>query len=109
MGISTKKHIETAILIGLVQKGQNQKETEDYLDELEFLTLTSGAKTQRRFTQRMDMANPTTFVGKGKLNEIAQYIKEHCIDMAIFDDDLTPSQLRNIEKQLECKILDRSN
>ena len=109
MGISTKKHIETAILIGLVQKGQNQKETEDYLDELEFLTLTSGAKTQRRFTQRMDMANPTTFVGKGKLNEIAQYIKEHCIDMAIFDDDLTPSQLRNIEKQLVCKILDRSN
>jgi GTPase len=109
MGISTKKNIETAILIGLVQKGQNQKETEDYLDELEFLTLTSGAKTKYRFTQRLDMANPTTFVGKGKLSEIEHYIKEHCIDMAIFDDDLTPSQLRNIEKQLECKILDRSN
>jgi len=109
MGLNTKKSIEKAILIGLVQRGQNLKETEEYLNELEFLTLTSGAKTYKRFIQRLDLPNPKTFVGKGKLNEIEQYIKEYCIDMAIFDDDLTPSQLRNIEKQLQCKILDRSN
>ena len=109
MAISTKKHKEKAILIGLVQKGQNQKDTEEYLDELEFLTLTSGAKTIKRFTQNLTIANPTTFVGKGKLNEIKEYVKDNEIDLVIFDDDLTPSQLRNIERALACKILDRSN
>ena len=79
------------------------------MDELAFLALTSGAKTLARFTQSLHIANPKSFVGKGKLNEIKSYVKENKIDLVIFDDDLSPSQLRNIERALEWKILDRSN
>jgi GTP-binding protein HflX len=100
---------EKAVLVGLNYTKQSVSQTQEYLDELAFLALTSGAKTISRFTQSLHIANPKTFVGKGKLSEIKSFIIEHCIDLVIFDDDLTPSQLRNIERELECKILDRSN
>ncbi len=100
---------ENAVLVGLNYTKQSVAQTQEYLDELAFLALTSGAKTLARFTQSLHIANPKSFVGKGKLNEIKSYVKENEIDLVIFDDDLSPSQLRNIERALECKILDRSN
>ena len=100
---------EKAVLVGLSYTKQSVNQTLEYLDELAFLALTSGAKTIKRFTQSLHIANPKTFVGKGKLIEIRDFIKENEIDLVIFDDDLSPSQLRNIERALECKILDRSN
>ncbi len=81
---------------------------EEYLDELAFLAETSGARTKKKFTQKLDKPDVTYFVGKGKLDEIKAYVHEHEIDMVIFDDDLSPSQVRNIENKLKCKILDRS-
>ena len=84
-------------------------QTKEFLEELAFLALTSGAKMVKKFTQSLNVSHHKTFVGKGKLIEIEHFVKENEIDLVIFDDDLTPSQLRNIEKQLCCKILDRSN
>ena len=107
--ISTAPKKEKAILIGLILKNQLKEEADEYLDELQFLALTSGAHTIKVFIQKMDTPHPATFVGKGKINEIKQYVKENEIDMAIFDDDLEATQIRNIERILECKILDRSN
>jgi GTP-binding protein HflX len=101
--------LEKAVLVGINYSYQTNDQTKEFLDELAFLALTSGAKTTQRFTQSLKIAHSTTFVGKGKLNEIEIFVKEKEIDLVIFDDDLTPSQLRNIEKQLCCKILDRSN
>ena len=101
--------MEKAVLVGINYSSQTIGQTKEFLDELEFLALTSGAKTTKRFTQSLKVAHSTTFVGKGKLREIELYVKEKKIDLVIFDDDLSPSQLRNIEKQLCCKILDRSN
>jgi len=101
--------LEKAVLVGINYSSQTNDQTKEFLDELAFLALTSGAKTIQRFTQSLKIAHSTTFVGKGKLNEIEIFVKEKEIDLVIFDDDLTPSQLRNIEKQLCCKILDRSN
>ncbi len=101
--------MEKAVLVGINYSSQTNDQTKEFLDELAFLALTSGAKTTQRFTQSLKIAHSTTFVGKGKLNEIEIFVKEKEIDLVIFDDDLTPSQLRNIEKQLCCKILDRSN
>ena len=109
MGIKTKKTQEKAILVGLINSSQNAERANEYLDELAFLALTSGAKTIARITQQLKTPNPTTFVGKGKLNEIHELVKKEKADLVIFDDDLTPTQLRNIERMLECKILDRSN
>tara|TARA_Y100001933_G_scaffold86019_1_gene87325 strand:+ start:74 stop:1204 length:1131 start_codon:yes stop_codon:yes gene_type:complete len=100
---------EKAVLVGLKYSNQSETQTKEYLSELAFLALTSGAKTIKRFTQSLPIANPKTFVGKGKLIEIKDFIKDNEIDLVIFDDDLSPSQLRNIERALECKILDRSN
>lgn len=100
---------ERAILVGVVAKGQAQDRTNEYLDELEFLIDTAGGFPVRRFTQSLDKANPKTFVGTGKLEEIAQFIEDDEIDLCVFDDELTPSQLRNLEKALKCKILDRTN
>ena len=100
---------ESAILIGLSSYKQKEGIVKEYMDELEFLALTSGAVSKKRFIQKLYPSHPATFVGKGKILEIKDYVKTHNIDMAIFDDDLTPSQIRNIEKILECKILDRSN
>jgi GTP-binding protein HflX len=106
--VSTTAEKETAVLVALITQQQNEQKVNEYLDELAFLAETSGAITLERFTQRTDKPDVTTFVGKGKLEEIAQYVKEHEVDMVIFDDDLTPSQVRNIERALECKVLDRS-
>jgi len=100
---------ERAILIGIVSKGQDENEVEEFLDELSFLTETAGAETAGRFTQKLDVPNPRTFVGTGKIEELAHFVTENKIDIAIFDDELTPSQLRNIEKALGCRILDRTN
>ena len=99
---------EKAVIIGVITQQQSQDDVKEYLDELAFLAETAGAITEKRFTQKVEYPHPKTFVGKGKLDEIRQYIKSNSIDLAIFDDELSPSQLRNIEHILEIKILDRS-
>ncbi len=100
---------EKAILVGLITKNQDEKQVVEYLDELTFLADTAGAITCKSFVQRLEHPNPKTFVGKGKLEEIAAYVKENGINLVIFDDELSPSQMRNIEEVLGCKILDRTN
>lgn len=100
---------ETAVLVGIVTFDQDERTTEEYLDELEFLAQTAGVVVKERFTQKLDMQNPVTYVGRGKLDEITDYIQEHKIGMAIFDDELSPRQIRNIEKKLQVKILDRTS
>jgi GTP-binding protein HflX len=99
---------ETCVLVGVITQQVTETTAEEYLDELEFLALTAGAITQKRFLQKLPMANPKTFVGTGKLAEIKDFIQRNGIEMVIFDDELSPSQLRNIERELECKILDRN-
>ena len=100
---------EKTVLIAVVCQQQNEEKTKEYLDELEFLTLTAGGVSVKRFTQKLEKPNPKTFIGVGKLDEIRVYVEQHNIGTAIFDDELSPGQLRNIEKVLECKILDRTN
>lgn len=107
--VSTARKQETCILIGLIHKHQNENQVTEYLDELAFLAETAGAHTLRRFTQRMESPDSKTFIGSGKLHEIAGYIKTHAVDLAIFDDELSGTQIRNIEKALACRILDRNN
>lgn len=99
---------ETCVLVGIITSTVTDEQAHEYLDELEFLAETAGATAVKRFTQKLPLANPRTFVGTGKLEEIKDYIKEHGVELVIFDDELSPSQLRNIEKELECKILDRN-
>jgi GTP-binding protein HflX len=99
---------EICVLVGVISSDINETIAHEYLDELEFLAETAGAITEKKFLQKMPYPNPKTFVGKGKMEEIRDYIKEHNIELVIFDDELSPSQLRNIEKVLECKILDRN-
>jgi GTP-binding protein HflX len=101
--------VEKAILIGVISQHQGEEKSQEYLDELEFLTFTAGGQAVKRFTQKLDVPNPKTFIGTGKLDEIKDYIRTHDIKTAIFDDELNPGQLRNIEKILDCKILDRTN
>ena len=100
---------EKAVLIGVITQQQNELQSEEYLDELEFLTLTAGGKAVKRFTQKLENPHPKTFIGAGKLDDVRMYIDSHNIGTAIFDDELSPAQLRNIEKVLDCKILDRTN
>ncbi|GAA5040239.1 GTPase HflX [Marivirga lumbricoides] len=97
-----------AVLVALITREQSAEKTDEYLDELAFLTSTLGATTEKMFTQRLEKPDVRSFVGKGKLEEISAYVKAENIDWVIFDDDLTPSQLRNLEKELSCKIYDRS-
>ncbi len=99
---------ETAVLVTLVRQHQPEVEVEEHLDELAFLTETLGAKTVYRFKQKMDKPDIRTFVGKGKLEEIQTYVEHFAVDMVIFDDDLSPSQMRNLENELKVKIYDRS-
>ena len=99
---------ETAVLVTLVRQHQPELEVEEHLDELAFLTETLGAKTVYRFKQKMDKPDIRTFVGKGKLEEIKTYVEHFAVDMVIFDDDLSPSQMRNLENELKIKIYDRS-
>lgn len=107
--IETEKPLERAVLVGIVYPGQDEREADDFLDELAFLTETAGAEPLKRFIQKLDTPNPRTFVGSGKIGEIALFVRENEVDIAIFDDELSPSQLRNIEKELGCRILDRTN
>ena len=104
-----KNKIETAVLIGVITSDQTEEMTKEFIDELEFLAHTAGAVTKRKFLQRLDKPHNKTYIGKGKLEEVKQYVDENEIDLAIFDDELSPSQLRNIEAVLEIKILDRNN
>ncbi len=107
--IETSLPAEKAVLVGIIYKKQDEKKAHEYLEELEFLADTAGAEVLKKFTQKLDVPFVSTFVGPGKLDEIGVYIKEMEVDTVIFDDELTPTQLRNIEKRLECKILDRTN
>lgn len=100
---------EKAVLVGLITKSQSEELLEEYLDELAFLTETAGAIPLKRFTQKLERPDTKTFVGKGKLQEIVAYIKEKEVDLLVFDDELSPSQLRNIEKEAGCKVMDRNN
>jgi GTPase len=107
--IETAPQTEKAVLVGLIYKSQEEKQAMEYLDELEFLADTAGAQVLKKFTQKLDVPNVSTFVGPGKLEEIGNYMKVMEADTVIFDDELTPTQLRNIERRLECKVLDRTN
>jgi len=100
---------EKAVLIGVINKDQNEEKVNEYLDELEFLTYTAGGEVTKRFIQRMDVPNPKTLIGSGKMEEVERYVEQHKIGSVIFDDELTPGQQRNIEKQLRCKIIDRTS
>lgn len=100
---------EKAVLIGIITQHQDEQQAEEYLDELEFLTETAGGVTVKRFVQKMEKPNPKTFLGSGKLEDVKMYIESNNIGTAIFDDELSPAQLRNIERILDCKILDRTN
>ncbi|MFM7309122.1 MAG: GTPase HflX, partial [Flavobacteriales bacterium] len=110
--VSTEKKQETCILIGLVTRDQTREQLVEYLDELAFLAETANARCLMRFSQNLDRPDSRTFVGSGKLQEIMDFVREHKPDSIIFDDELAPSQLRNLEtafKELEVKILDRNN
>ena len=100
---------EKAVLIGVITQLQNETQSKEYLDELEFLTNTAGGVAVKRFVQKLEKPHPKTFLGAGKLEEVRSYIDRERIGTAIFDDELSPAQLRNIEKILDCKILDRTN
>jgi len=100
---------ERAVLVGVISGNTKEETVLEYLDELAFLTETAGALPVRYFTQRLDMPHPRTFIGAGKLEEVKHFVEEEEIDLVIFDDELSPSQLRNIERELSCRILDRTN
>jgi GTP-binding protein HflX len=101
--------LESAVLVGVITKTQNEEQSKEYLDELAFLTYTAGGEVVKRFTQKMDMPNPKTFIGSGKMKDLEEFIKENKIGTAIFDDELSAAQERNISKILNCKVLDRTN
>ncbi len=107
--LEEKKHeYEKAILIGIITQQQDEDKLEEYLNELEFLAYTAGASVSKRFRQKLQHPNPRTFIGSGKMEEVAEYVKAHDIDTVIFDDELTPAQQKNIERILETKIIDRT-
>ncbi|UJF30913.1 GTPase HflX [Kaistella sp. 97-N-M2] len=100
---------EKAVLVGLITQNQDEDKLVEYMDELDFLALTAGASVVKRFTQKLTQPDSKTFIGSGKAQEIRDYVKENHIGTVIFDDELTPSQLKNLEKEMEVKILDRTN
>ena len=104
-----KKGIEKAVLVGIIGKLQTEEQIMEYLDELEFLAATAGAKTLKRFVQKLPHPDVRTFIGKGKLEEVKEYVDRHEIDLVIFDDDLTGKQTNNIEERLKVKVVDRSS
>lgn len=108
-GYYTNTEQEKAILIGIINHSDTEQEVNDYLKELAFLTETAGAVPVKQFMQKLDAPNPKTFIGAGKLEEIRNYIKTNDIDIVIFDDELSPSQIRNIDRELNIRILDRTN
>jgi len=107
--IDLSKKEETAVLVGISVPGEEDYLVHEHLDELEFLAQTAGAVALKRFTQNLHTKNPKFFVGPGKLDEVAKCVTDYQVDMVIFDDELTPAQIRNIENVLNCKILDRNN
>ena len=100
---------EKTVIVGIVTQKQDETKLKEYLDELEFLTFTAGGQVVKRFFQKMERPNPKTFLGTGKMDEIAHYVKEFGVSTVIFDDELSPSQQKNISKIIECKVLDRTN
>ena len=104
-----KINFEKTAIVGIVTQNQSEEKLSEYLDELEFLTFTAGGQVVKRFWQKMDKPNPKTFLGTGKIDEIHLFVKENDISTLIFDDELTPSQQKNISKIIDCKILDRTN
>jgi GTP-binding protein HflX len=100
---------EKTVLIGLVTQHQDEVKSNEYLDELEFLAYTAGGEVLKRFSQKLDVPHPKTFIGKGKLEEVKNFVEEHGVGVVIFDDELSPSQQKNIQKELDCKVLDRTN
>ena len=107
--IISEAQSEKAVLVGLITPQQNEQKVKEYLDELAFLADTAGAEAVKQFYQRLEYPNPVTFVGAGKLQEIKEYVIENEIGLVIFDDELSAKQLRNIERELQVKILDRTN
>ena len=107
--IVKKLESEKTIIVGIVNKDQNQNKSNEYLDELEFLTFTAGSVVDKRFIQKINTPNPSTFIGSGKMNEILSYVRSNDINTIIFDDELSPAQERNISKILNIKVLDRTN
>ncbi len=105
----SEKRYERAVLVGVISQRQSEEQSTEYLDELEFLATTAGAKVHGRLVQKLDVPNPKTFLGVGKIEELRQFIEDKGLDIAIFDDELSPAQIRNIEKIIEVKILDRTN
>ena len=102
-------NFERTVIVGIVTQSQSEDKLREYLDELEFLTFTAGGEVIKRFFQKMERPNPKTFLGTGKMEEINNYVREHKIDTVIFDDELSPSQQKNITRILNCKVLDRTN
>ncbi|GAA4035001.1 GTPase HflX [Flavobacterium cheonhonense] len=102
-------NFERTVLVGIITQTQSEEKLKEYLDELEFLTFTAGGEVIKRFSQKLERPNPKTFLGTGKIDEINLYIKENTISTVIFDDELSPSQQKNLSKILDCKILDRTN
>ncbi len=107
--IDTKNSVEKVVLVGLITGSQSEKRIKEFLDELDFLVDTAGGEVLRRFVQRVDKPNSRTFVGTGKLEEIAKYVHIEGIDTVVFDDELSAIQIRNIQEALQCKVLDRNN
>jgi len=105
---SKKSNFERSVLVGVVNSSQNEEKLNEFLEELEFLSVTAGGKVIRKFKQKINNPNPKTFIGKGKIEEIQEYIKKNDVSIVIFDDELSPTQQANIEKFLKCKILDRT-
>ena len=105
---SQKSNFERTVLVGVINDSQSEEKLNEFLEELEFLSVTAGGKVLRKFKQRIKTPNPKTFIGKGKIDEIQNYIKENDISIVVFDDELSPTQQSNIERLLKCKILDRT-
>ena len=101
--------MENTVLVGIITQTQGASKSKEYLDELDFLTITAGGKVVKRFVQKLNMPNPKTFIGSGKISEIKNYIVENNVSTVIFDDELSPTQERNISKIFNCKVLDRTN
>ncbi len=100
---------ERVVLVGVINHEQNENKVEEYLDELAFLAKTAGAEPVKKFTQQLNKPDPKTFIGSGKLNEIREFNRDNKVDTVIFDEELTPSQLRNVEKLMKTKVMDRTN
>ena len=105
---SQKSNFERTVLVGVINDSQSEEKLNEFLEELEFLSVTAGGKVLRKFKQRIKTPNPKTFIGKGKIDEIQNYIKENDVSIVVFDDELSPTQQSNIERLLKCKILDRT-